>query len=171
MKKSIKILLTFLLIIFSAQLFNSCYSHTGSSLNPEIKSINIATFPNLSALTNPNLSQDFTNMLQDRFDQRTKLSLVNSPDADLMLEGEITSYTFTPINIVSGDVSAQNRLTINVRVRYENKIFPEKSFEKTFSDYDDISSTVDIATAEQTLSENINKRLIDQIFNAIVADW
>ncbi len=171
MKLIIKIFPITLLLSLIMVLLNSCYSHTGSSLSPEIKTINIATFPNLSALTNPNLSQDFTNLLQDRFDQRTHLSLINSQEADLLLEGEIINYTFTPINIVSGDVSAQNRLTINVRVRYENKLYPEKSFEKTFSDYDDISSTVDLATAEQSLSGSINKRLIDQIFNAIVADW
>lgn len=113
----------------------------------------------------------FTDALQLRFQSRTNLSLTNNDDADIILEGEITNYQETPTTVVSGDRAAQNRLTITVKVRYENNIQLEKSFTRTFSDYEDFDATKSLPQVQDELVERINSRLIDQIFNAIVADW
>lgn len=152
-------------------LLTACYSFTGSSLDPRIKTIKIDRFPNYSELQNPNMSLDFTNELQHRFSRRTSLSLTNSDDSDVRVEGEIINYTITPSTIVSGDQAALNRLTITVRVRYFNEIQEEKSFNKTFSAYEDYDRSKNIQQVESSLIPEINTRLIDQIFNAIVADW
>ena len=45
----------------------SCYSFTGSSLSPETKTIQIKDFPNNAALMNPNLAQQFSTDIQNRF--------------------------------------------------------------------------------------------------------
>jgi len=164
---------TSIFLSFSFFFIVSCYSHVGSSLSPEVKTANIATIANLTPF-NPRLSQDFTIALQDRFDQRTQLSLVNSADAHIKIEGEITSFNYAPTSITSTngtESGSQNRLTINVTIRYENKIDPDKSFDKTFSDFADASANLSIEEAQGQLLDEITKRLIDQIFNAIVADW
>ncbi len=160
----------FITILFLSSFFilESCYTFTGSSLNPEIKSCMISNFPNYSSLQNPNLSQDFTIALQDRFTQRTKLELLNTP-SDINIEGEITDYRITADNTTSNDTKAQNRLTIKVAVRYKNELEPEKSFDKTFSDYDNFDAD-DPQPSDQVI-EDVYTRVIDQIFNAIVADW
>lgn len=160
-----------LLALMSLLIFNSCYTFTGSSLDPRIRTANIRKFPNYAPLQNPNLSQEFTNALQLRFQQRTKLNLINTEDADVIIDGEITDYTVTPTSIVSGDRAVQNRLTITLKVRYENKIQEEKSFSRTFSDYGDFEANQSLVQVQDELTEKIIKRLIDQIFNAIVADW
>ncbi|MGV4435601.1 hypothetical protein ACQ1PH_10900, partial [Ornithobacterium rhinotracheale] len=72
---------------------------------------------------------------------------------------------------VSGDRAAQNRLTIPVKVRYENKSQEEKSFSRTFSDYGDFEANQSLVQLQDELTEKIIKPLIYQIFNAIVADW
>jgi hypothetical protein len=150
---------------------SGCYSFTGSSLDPGIKTIEIKSFPNYSPYQSPNLSVDFTTALQSRFNQRTKLIETNI-DPDIILEGEITNFSTNPVNIQSGsDEATQNRLTITVSVRYENKIQPEKSFERTFSDYEDYLSTELLINVQDDLAQKINQRIIDQIFIAIVADW
>lgn len=148
-----------------------CYSFTGSSLDPRIKTAYIKQFPNYAPLQNPNLSQSFSNALQLRFEQRTSLTLVNNDNADIIIDGEITGYDVTPTSVVSGDRAAQNRLTITVKVRYENKIQEDKSFSKTFSDYEDFDASQSLIQVQDDLVDKIDKRLIDQIFNAIVADW
>ncbi|MGM5630345.1 LptE family protein [Apibacter raozihei] len=156
-------------ILFS--ILSGCYSFTGSSLDPSIKTVEIKSFPNLSAYQSPNLSVDFTTALQNRFNQRTKLVETNV-DPDITIEGEITNFSTNPVNIQSNsDQATQNRLTITVAVRYDNKKQPDKSFEKTFSDYEDYSSTQLLINVQDDLSQKINQRIIDQIFTAIVADW
>lgn len=164
-----KIILLLIGIFFIS--LSGCYSFTGASLDPDIKTIEIKSFPNYSAYQSPNLSVDFTTALQSRFNQRTKLVETNI-DPDIILEGEITNFSTSPVNIQSNsDEATQNRLTISVSVRYENKRQPEKSFEKTFSDYEDYSSKELLINVQDDLAQKINQRIIDQIFLAIVADW
>ncbi len=158
----------YLLILATVVLLQACYTFSGSALNPEIKTCMITNFPNYSSLQNPNLSQDFTIALQDRFTQRTKLELQDIP-SDINIEGEITDYRITSENTSSNNIKAQNRLTISVKVRYDNQLETEKSFDKTFTDYDNFDAN-DVQPSDQVV-EDVYTRVIDQIFNAIVADW
>ena len=153
---------------------SSCYSFTGSSLSPETKTILIKNFPNNAALVNSDLSQDFTMALQKMFLQRTSLK-GTSENPDILIEGYISDYSITPTSISSTTIgtteAAQNKLTITVYVNYENKIEPEKNFNKTFSGEATFSSDLDINAIESSQVRIVNERIINQIFNEIVANW
>lgn len=169
MKHFICIFYSFVFVIFT-----SCYSFTGSSLSPETKTIQIKNFPNNSALVNPNLSQEFTTALQNMFLQRTSLKGTNE-SPDIMIEGYITDYSITPTTISSTNggatMASQNKLNITVSVNYENKIEPQKNFNKTFSSEATFSSEMNINEIEATQVRVVNERIINQIFNEIVANW
>ena len=155
-------------------MFSSCYSFTGSSLSPETKTILIKNFPNNSALVNAELSQDFTTALQNRFLQRTSLK-GTTENPDITIEGQITDYSITPTTISSTNtgntIASQNKLTISVLVNYENKIEPLKNFNRSFSGEVTFSSDMDINTIETTQVNIATERIINQIFNEIVANW
>ena len=161
-----------ILFLFSI-LFSSCYSFTGSSLSPETKTIWVRDFPNNAALVNPNLAQQFSTDIQNRFLQRTTLKGTKE-GPDILIEGEITDYTIaptaisTPVNTGNGNIlqAAQNKLTITVKVHYENKIEPEKSFDKS-----SFSSSLDFNSIEASQVKIVNERIINKIFNDIVAQW
>lgn len=177
--KKIKILFSHKigLFILLPWLLQSCYSFTGSSLSPETKTIQIRDFPNNSALMNPNLAQQFSTDIQNRFLQRTTLK--GSTEApDILIEGEITDYIISPTTISSavdgpgGNIqAAQNKLTITVKVHYENKIEPDKGFDRTYSDEAVFNSDLDINAIEATQVKVVNERIINKIFNDIVANW
>ena len=158
-------------------LLQSCYSFTGSSLSPETKTIQIRDFPNNSALMNPNLAQQFSTDIQIRFLQRTTLKgATEAPD--ILIEGEITDYSISPttistaVNSPGGNIqAAQNKLTITVKVHYENKIEPDKSFDRTYSDEAVFSSDLDINSIEASQVKVVNERIINKVFNDIVANW
>ena len=165
------------LFILLPWLLQSCYSFTGSSLSPETKTIQIRDFPNNSALMNPNLAQQFSTDIQNRFLQRTTLK-GSTETPDILIEGEITDYSISPttistaINSPGGNVqAAQNKLTITVKVHYENKIEPDKSFDRTYSDEAVFSSDLDINAIEASQVKVVNERIINKIFNDIVANW
>lgn len=168
-----RIFKSFLLLNFLF-LLNSCYSFTGSSLSPETKTILIKNFPNNSALINTELSQDFTIALQNIFLQRTSLKGA-SENPDILIEGQITDYSITPTTISStsseAGIATQNKLTITVLVNYENKIEPQKNFSKSFSGEAIFGSDLDINAIETTQVRIANERIINQIFNEIVANW
>ncbi|RRQ47138.1 LptE family protein [Chryseobacterium sp. SC28] len=159
-------------------LLSSCYSFTGSSLSPEMKTVKINTFPNNAANNLPTLSQEFTVALQNRFLQRTTLKgAVENPD--LLIEGEITDYNITPTSIGSPTTTTQgttieamqNKLTITVKVHYENKIDPSLNFDRTYSDEAVFNSDLDLNTIETAQVKIVNERIINKIYNDIVANW
>ncbi|HEX7868730.1 MAG TPA: LPS assembly lipoprotein LptE [Chryseobacterium sp.] len=166
-----------LLLIVSVGLLNSCYSFTGSSLTDE-KTVQINEFPNNSALVNPTLSQQFSTDIQNRFLQRTTLKGTKS-NPDILIEGEITDYTISPTTITSttqqtsaGTIQeSQNKLTITVKVRYENKLHPDLNFDKNFSDEAVFNSSLSQDQIETSQVKIATDRIINKIFNDIVANW
>lgn len=126
---------------------------------------------------NASLSQEFSTAIQNRFLQRTTLK-GTTDKPDILIEGEITDYSITPttisssVNAPGGNIqAAQNKLTIVVKVHYENKIEPEKSFDRTYSDEAVFSSDLDINAIEASQVKLVNERIINKIFNDIVANW
>lgn len=159
-------------------LLTSCYSFTNVNLDSRYQTVEIRNFINNAPLVNPNLAQQFSTEIQNRFLQRTTLK-GTTERPHILVEGEITDYTISPTSITSSTVetsagtiqAAQNKLTITVKVHYENAIEPEKGFDRTYSDEVVFSSDMNINDIEATQVRIVNERIINKIFNDIVADW
>lgn len=169
----------FVFSLFSLLLsLQGCYSFTGSSLSPEMKTIQIKDFMNTAALVNPSLAQQLTIDVTNRFLQRTTLK-GTTENPHLLIEGEITDYSITPTTISSSVTTqsgaqlqaAQNKLTISVKIHYENAIDPSKGFDRTYTDEAVFSSDLDINQIEASQVRIVNERIINKIFNDIIADW
>ncbi len=146
------------------------YSFTGASIAPNVKTFSVYYFPNRAKLVNPNLSQQFTDGLQEKLIKQTSLNQI-SENGDLEFNGQITEYDVRPMNIVQGDLAAQNRLTIGIKVKFTNNKDHEQDWEKTFTAYEDFDSNNSLSTVEDSLVPEIIKKLTDDIFNASVANW
>jgi len=146
------------------------YSFTGASIAPNVKTFSVYYFPNRAKLVNPNLSQQFTDGLQEKLIKQTSLNQI-SENGDLEFNGQITEYDVRPMNIVQGDLAAQNRLTIGIKVKFTNNKDHEQDWEKTFTAYEDFDSNNSLSTVEDGLVPEIIKKLTDDIFNASVANW
>lgn len=165
-----KIKLFFFPFVLLLHLFNSCYSLNGSSLDPAIKTVEIDVFPNYAPLQNVTLSQDFTNDLRDRFQQRTPLNVVSS-NADIVISGEIVGYDESYDSVTSDEQAQENKLTIKIKVKYVSNIDSKKNFTRTFQAYGKYSGNKTLTEVEGTLVPEITTQIIDQIYNAIVTDW
>jgi len=146
-------------------------SFTGGSVNPNAKTVYIATFPNNASLVNPNLSQYFTTALKDRIQTQTPLTIIDVKNADYVFEGAITNYTISPIALQGNDVAAMNRLTVTVRVTFKNKFEESLNFEQTFSRYSDYSSALNFSSIESGLMQEIVAALTEDIFNKAFVNW
>lgn len=175
--QNLKSLSIFLLGSFYLALLSSCYSFVNNNLDSRVKTVQIKNFPNNAALVNPTLSQDFTTLLQNRFLRTNLKGAVENPD--ILIEGEIVDYNpsiptaiSNPINTDGGSIqAAQNKLVITVKVHYENRIQPDKGFDRTYMDETTFSSDLDINAIEASQVRIVNDRIINKIFNDIVADW
>lgn len=160
-------------LAIAAFMVQSCgiYSFTGTSIQPEVKSITINYFEYTAPKVNPSLSNMMTEGLQDKFTRLTKLEQVDM-DGDLEIVGAITGYDVKATAISAKEQATQNRLTVSVKVTFLNRKFPEDDFEdKGFSAYADFDASQSLDAVEASLCEEIVEKICDDIFNATVAKW
>jgi hypothetical protein len=147
------------------------YSFTGASIAPDVKTVSIQYFSNKASLVVPTLSRSFTDAVRDYYTSQTNLILVDH-GGDLNVEGSITGYVVTPIAIQGNETAAMNRLTITVTIKFTNKKNEKQNFEnKSFSRYQDYSSTQSLSTVQDQLIKEITDQLVLDIFNQTVVNW
>jgi hypothetical protein len=146
------------------------YSFTGASISPDVKTVSIDHFQNLAPLVNPTLSNTLSEELRNKFVSQTRLNLVPAY-GDLSFTGEIRNYRVHPVAIQGNEVAAQNRLSISVRVKFENAKDPTQNYDKTFTHYEDFDSNIQLPQVEQQLVMLIVEKLVEDIFNNAVANW
>ena len=152
---------------------HSCgiYSFTGTSIQPDVKTVTVNYFEYKALKVNPSLSNDITTALQDKFLKLTRLEQVDI-DGDLEIIGEVTGYDVRATAITANEQAAQNRLTVTVKVNFTNRKYPEDDFEnKSFSAYADFDAMTSLDAVESTLCEDIIEQLCEDIFNSTVANW
>ena len=147
------------------------YSFSGTSIQPDVKTITINYFAYKALKVNPSLSNSLTEEMKNKFRRLTRLEQVDV-DGDLEITGEVTGYDVRASAVTAGDVAAQNRLTVTVKISFINRKYPEDGFEnKSFSAYADYDSTNSLDAVESTLCTEIIDKLLEDIFNATVAQW
>ena len=163
-----KIIYTLLL----GSLLVSCgiYSFTGASIPTEAKTISVKYFNNKAATVQPALSQVFTEGLKDMFLEQTNLTLSEN-EGDLAFSGHISKYQIKPMAIKANETAGKNRLTIAIKVTYNNSFNADNNFENTFSRYRDYDSSQNISDIEDSLMEEITNELAEDVFNKAFVNW
>ena len=157
----------------TAFIVQSCgiYSFTGTSIQPDIKTVTVNYFEYTALKVNPSLSNQLTEAVQEKFRKLTKLEQVDM-DGDLEIVGAVTGYDVKATSIGANEQAAQNRLTVNVKVTFINRKYPEDNFEDTgFSAYADFDAAQSLDAVEASLCEEIVEQLCEDIFNSTVANW
>ena len=161
------------ILMLAAMMLSACgiYSFSGTSIQPDVKTITINYFEYKAMKVNPSLSNDLTEALRNQFRKMTRLEQVEM-DGDLELTGEVVGYDVQAAAITANEVAARNKLTVTVRLTYENRKHPEENFEnKSFSAFSEYDSTNSLDAVESTLCAEIIDKIIEDIFNATVAQW
>lgn len=162
-----------LALMAAMPLLQSCgiYSFTGTSIQPDVKTVTVNYFEYLAPKVNPSLSNLLTEKMQEKFIKLTKLELVDI-DGDLEIIGAVTGYDVKATAITANEQAAKNRLTVTVKVEFINRKYPEESQQnKSFSAYQDFDATQSLDAVEATLCEDIVEQLCEDIFNGTVANW
>ena len=146
------------------------YSFTGASIPPELETVSVQHFENRALIINPSLSRDMTEALKDMFQSRTRLQLTNDiGDADFI--GVIENYRSAPQAIQADEQASLERLTITVRVTYNNTADPELNFETSFSRYEDYDARIGLEAVEADLVKKIVAQITEDIFNRAFVNW
>ena len=147
------------------------FAFNGASIDyNKTKTITIEQFPIRSSYVWGPMSAMFNNELTDVFAKSTRLQQVRK-NGDLMLSGEITDYSQMNQAVGSDGYSAQVSLRMTVNVRFTNNVDHEQDFEQSFSATTQYDSTQQLSAVQEQLVQQMCENIVDQIFNATVANW
>ena len=140
------------------------YKFNGASIDyTKTKTIQIAEFPIRSSYVWGPMGPMFNNALKDEFANHTRLQQVKR-NGDLKIEGEITQYSQRNKSVSSEGYSAQTELSTN-------NVNHTEDFERQFTSSKSYETTQSLASVQEELVNQMVKDLVEQIFNATVANW
>lgn len=158
------------IIIPSACTISYGFTSIGGLDYSKVKTVSFDKFPIRSSYVWAPMEAMFYNTMVKEFSSKTKLK-VQKRNGDLDLQGEIVEYSQTNKSVAADGFSAQTQLKITVNVRYTNNTKHEDDFEQRFSATTVYDSSQSLASVQEELVQEMIDDIIDQIFNATVANW
>jgi hypothetical protein len=121
-------------------------------------------------MVNPTLSNVLTEAIRDQYQRQTRLQILRK-GGDLELEGEITGYDLSQGAIKPDSYASESKLTITVKVHYTNNIYPEESFDKTYTTYQTFDASRLLSDVQDELCTTMVAEIAENIYNDTVARW
>lgn len=165
-----KIVTLIAVLVFVSSGCTMKYSFTGASIDPNMKTVSVLSFPNNATMVAPSLSSTLYDVLTQKIQRETRLQLIRE-DGQANFEGEIIDYRSDPIAVSGNETATKNRLTIAVKIKYTDSINEKNSFDRTFSEYGDYDSNQLLTSIEGTLIPEIVGKLVQNIFNEAFSNW
>lgn len=165
---------TVLFILASLILMSGCsvsYKLNGASIDYNtIKTIAIETITNRAAYQWAPMAPMFNTSISDIYNRQTKLRQVKR-DGDLVLSGEITSYDQTNKSVAADGYSSMVQLKMTVKIKFTNNKRHEDDFDRSFSASREYDSSQQLSAVQEELVQQMIDDIVDQVFNATVANW
>jgi hypothetical protein len=147
------------------------YRLNGASIDYNtIKTITIETFSNRAAYQWAPMAPMLNTSMSDIYNRQTKLRQVKR-DGDLVLSGEITAYDQTNKSVAADGYSSMVQLKMTVKVKFTNNKHHDDDFDRAFSANREYDSSQQLASVQEELVQQMIDDIVDQVFNATVANW
>jgi len=144
------------------------YGMLDNSIEADTFSVDI--FEDKAANAPAGYGADFTEHLRDFLVSRSKMKL-RSEKADLEISGSIKRYYTQAAAVQSNEDAALNSLRVTIEVSVINNLDETQSFEKDFNQLSNFESSTDLASVEESLLEDINDKLSQDILNELSKNW
>lgn len=150
--------------------FSGCYSFSGSSVPPHLKTIGIQLFEDQSGAGIPNLRESFRDKLVSQFNSDNSLQVTDVTKADCAISGAISTVVDAPQNISAGENVKSRRVTITVNASFQDLTLKKRVWEKSFTNFGDYNAGSSIA-ARQSAIDAATQKICEDIVLATVSGW
>ena len=162
-----------LLVLPLLMMLSSCkvYTFKDVSIPKEVKTIRISYIENKAQLVDPQLSPQLTDKLKQKITNQTRLTQIQTDEADYDVQGWVSGYTVSTSG-VTNQQAATDRLTVTVHLIFKNRLpVGTKDFEDDVSRNFDFSASLSFNDAQAQLTPTIVSNLSDEIFNRLFSNW
>lgn len=147
-------------------------SFVDGSMPEEWKSFTVKTLENNTGNAPLSYNATLTESIKDGIQNNSRLNLEdNAENAEVNVEGIITSYTITPVALQEGDAAAQNRLTVTCQFEIFITQPEEDIMELTSSRFIDYDATTDLGTVENDLLSEVTDQIVQDVLNKLFSNW
>ena len=137
---------------------------------PEVKTFRVNFFENKAQYVNTQLGIQLTEKLKQKIISTTKLRQTNNDDAHYDISGFVSQY-YTSTTGISNNNATVNRLSVGFHLIFKNTLDDTKSGEFDISRNFDFSASQTLQQVENSLTTEIVKGIVDEIFNKIFSNW
>ena len=147
------------------------YSFSGATIPREYETIAIVPIENATATPLDNLDGTLTNLLNERFVERTRLRLATNPNtADVVLSGQLTGYNDESATVSGDEVATRNEISVRAKIRYRESASDSLLIDDSYTQSEayDLSGPAEGASAAARAAlENI----ADAVYSDATSDW
>jgi hypothetical protein len=150
----------------------SCsYSFTGASVASHLKTISIPIVKDKSGSGEPNLENNLTNELIQKFIDDNTFSIAEKAKADAVLECVVVSIPDSPEAVTGVNEKATlRRITMSIKVVYKDLVKKKTIFERTISEYSTYDTQNFIESRNAAILSVVDK-ITEDILLAVVSNW
>jgi hypothetical protein len=145
------------------------YSLKSGQLSADIKTASVHYIANQAATINPALSQQFTEALRNKLINESGLKLIDK-GGDLDFSGYIADYKIIAVGR-TGNQAAGSQLSITVKIDYINNKKANEKWSQQFTKSINFDATQSFSSIENSLVAELNRQIVDDIFNKSVVNW
>ena len=147
-----------------------CYSFTGGSVPPHLKTIGIPLVDDQSGFGEPGLRETFTTELTNLFIKDNSLEVTARTRADATLEGVLLPITDAPSVVQQGEQVSKRRITMSAKFAFQDLKLRRTIWEKTFTNWGEYDSGGGLSQRQAGLQEAMRK-ITEDILLETVSGW
>ncbi len=148
---------------------NGCYSFTGGSVSPYLKTITITTASDESGFGNPSFREFLTQQLIAKFRSDNTLTLTDDA-ADSRLTSAIVSINDATIAVGAGELERERKVNVTVQAEYHDAVKNKQKWKKSFSSAK-IYAISDGQSGREQAIINALRDISDDMFLEVVSEW
>ncbi|MCH2045679.1 MAG: LPS assembly lipoprotein LptE [Saprospiraceae bacterium] len=161
----------YFVLTFCMFLWQGChFSMFPGKIDSSLKTFSVSTFDVQAGEAPATSGQDFSELLKARMLNRTNLAYQDDK-GDLSFSGNVVKYDLQPLAVKPNETSALQRLSVSVSVECKNLKDDDKTWQQTFSRFEDFGADENLADVQDALLTSIYDQIGNDVFNKLFADW
>ncbi|HEY5536930.1 MAG TPA: LPS assembly lipoprotein LptE [Ignavibacteria bacterium] len=166
-----KIFYQFFLLFSLLNISCGVYSFRGNNPPEGIKTIAVPLFNDISGFAEARLKENFTDKLKSIIISDNTFLITDKSKADGVLNCTVVSVKDDPLVISGNDNVTKRKITISVRVDFQNMKKQKQIWERTYENWGEYDSSNNTFSARETGVTTSLDKICEDILNDITSNW
>lgn len=161
----------FLVLFALLNLQCGIYGFRGNNPPEGIKTLAVPLFQDASGFSEANIKESFTESLKTKIINDNNFIIADKNVADGILNGTITTVKDEALVISGNENVTKRKITIYVKVSFENLKKQKKIWEKQYENWGEYSSSDNSFSARLSGIKTAQEKICDDILIDITSNW